>query len=333
MRILLTGGAGYVGSACLRWLLEHGHDAVAYDNLAEGNAQAVPPGRLVIGDVLDTPALAEALRKHGAEAVMHFAALAVVPESIREPARYWHVNVAGTRSVLEAMRIAAVDRVVFSSTAATYDFDAPMPLTEDSPQRPRSPYGTTKLAAEQMIRDFALAYGMGAAILRYFNASGADPDGWHGEDRRHETHLIPLILQAAVGNRPRVLIYGGDWPTRDGTCERDYVHTRDLAEAHRLAIEKVQPGSVLVYNVGTGTGTTVLEALRACQAVVGRTIPHETVGRRDGDPPVLIASPCRLEQELGWKPRYCHIEPIVETAWRWHQAFPRGYQSAVEVQP
>ena len=327
MRMVLTGGAGYVGSACLRWLLEHGHDAIAFDNMSEGNAPAAPEGRLVVGDVLDQDQLTATLKKHRAEAVLHFAALAIVPESVRDPASYWRVNVAGTHSVLEAMRAAGVGRLLFSSTAATYDFDASMPLTEESSQSPRSPYGTTKLAAERMIRDYADAYGIGAVILRYFNAAGADPSGEHGEDRRHETHLIPLILQAAVGRREKVLVYGGDWPTRDGTCVRDYVHTQDLAEAHRLAVESVDPGQVRTYNVGSGTGTTVLETLQACEAVVGRPISNEIVGRRPGDPPVLIASSQKLTGELGWRARFPQIEQIVETAWRWQQRFPRGYRS------
>lgn len=239
MKILLTGGAGYVGSACLRWLLSHGHDPIAYDNLCEGNAAAVPEAssRLIKGNIIETDRLTKVLRQCGIEAVMHFAALTSVPESIADPEAYYRVNVVGTKSVLDAMRTAGVCKILFSSTAATYGFDSEMPLREDSPQFPETPYGTTKLAAEWLIKDYARAYQLGYTLLRYFNASGADPDGDFGEDRRHESHLIPLILQVAAGRRSKVLIYGSDYPTRDGTCVRDYVHTADLAQAHHRAVE------------------------------------------------------------------------------------------------
>ena len=274
MKILLTGGAGYVGSACLRWLLGHGHDPIAYDNLSEGNAAAVPDAssRLIVGDIADTDRLAEVLRQHGIEAVMHFAALASVPDSIADPEATTGSTSVGTKSVLDAMRAAGVRKILFSSTAATYGFHAEMPLREDSPQTPETPYGTTKLAAEWLIKDYARAYGLGYTLLRYFNASGADPDGDFGEDRRHESHLIPLIFQVAVGRRPKVMIYGDDYPTRDGTCVRDYVHTADLAQAHQLAVEALEPGMGRAYNLGSGTGATVLEVLRACEEVVGRPI-------------------------------------------------------------
>ena len=256
MKILLTGGAGYVGSACLRWLLEHGHDPLAYDDLSEGNRAAVPgaSGRLIVGDIADTDALAGVLRSRGVEAVMHFAALASVPESVAQPELYYRINVGGTKSVLDAMRKAGVGRIVFSSTCATYGLHDEMPLREDTPQLPETPYGKTKLACEWLIQDYARAYGLGYAVLRYFNAAGADPGGDFGEDRRHEGHLIPLVLQVAVGRRPKVMIYGNDYPTRDGTCERDYIHTTDLAQAHQLAVEAIEPGEGRAYNVGTGAG-------------------------------------------------------------------------------
>jgi UDP-glucose 4-epimerase len=327
MRILLTGGAGYIGSACLRWLLARGHDPIAYDNLSEGNRAAVPEGRLVVGDIADVESLTSALRDHRAEGLMHFSALASVPNSIADPDSYYRVNVVGTKSVLDAMRRAEVPRIVFSSTAATYGFHAQMPLREDSPQAPESPYGTTKLAAERLIKDYSRAYGIGYAILRYFNACGADPDGLHGEDHKVETHLVPLTLQVAVGKRDKLLIYGDDWETRDGTCVRDFVHTEDLAQAHQLAIEALEPGQGLVYNLGSGVGTTVLEVLHACEAVVGRPIRHEIVGRRPGDPAVLIATPEKITAELGWSPRFSDIASITETAWRWHRDHPNGYAS------
>ena len=327
MKILLTGGAGYVGSACLRWLLAHGHDPIAYDDLSEGNRAAVPAAadRLVEGDIADTGRLAEVLTRHQVEAVMHFAALASVPESIKDPEAYYRVNVVGTKSVLDAMRVAGVRKILFSSTAATFGFHAEMPLTEASPQLPETPYGTTKLAAEWLIKDYARAYDLGYTHLRYFNAAGADPDGDFGEDRRHENHLIPLILLAAVGRRPEVLIYGEDYPTPDGTCVRDYIHTADLAQAHQRAVEALEPGMGRAYNLGSGTGVSVLEVLRACEEATGRPIPHRVVGRRPGDPAVLVASSEAIARELGWSPRHSDIREIVRTAWQWHGRHPEGY--------
>ena len=327
MKILLTGGAGYVGSACLRWLLKHGHDAVAYDNMTEGNERSVPSHRLVVGEINDRAHLTRVLKETRADAVMHFAALASVPESISTPDRYYDVNVVGTLNVLEAMRAADVKRIIFSSTAATYGFYNEMPLREDSLQAPETPYGTTKLAAEFMIHDYAQAFGMGYTLLRYFNASGADPDGQFGEDRRLEGHLIPLTLLVAVGRRERLLVYGGDYATRDGSCVRDYVHTDDLAQAHELTLQSLEPGVARAYNLGIGQGVTVLEVLRACERAVGRPIAHEVVARRPGDPGVLVASADKIAKELGWQPRYPDIDQIVATAWRWHSTHPHGFSS------
>jgi UDP-glucose 4-epimerase len=328
MKVLLTGGAGYVGSACLRWLLAHGHDPVAYDNLLEGNKRAVPEAekRLVVGDISNTALLTETLKNRQIEAVMHFAALASVPDSIADPEGYYRANVLGTKSVLDAMRTAGVSKILFSSTAATYGFFSEMPLREDSPQSPETPYGSTKLAAEWMIKEYARAYNMGYTILRYFNASGADLDGNYGEDRRHEAHLIPLIFAVAVGKRPKVMIYGSDWPTRDGSCVRDYVHTADLGQAHQLAMEALEPGIGLVYNLASGTGATVLEVLHACEKVIGKPIAREIAGRRPGDPAALIASPEKMIRERGWNPKFSEIDEIVRTAWEWHRKHPNGYQ-------
>lgn len=327
MKILLTGGAGYVGSACLRWLIDHGHDPIAYDSMLEGNRAAVPDAasRLIVGDIAETDRLATILRERQVDAVMHFAALASVPDSIVDPEAYYRINVSGTKSVLDAMRAAGVGRILFSSTAATYGFDNEMPLREDSAQIPETPYGTTKLVAEWLIKDYARAYGIGYTILRYFNASGADPDGAFGEDRRHEAHLIPLILQVAVGRRPVVKLYGTDYSTRDGTCVRDYVHTADLAQAHQLAVETLEPGMGRIYNLGSGTGATVLEVLRACEEIVGRPIAHELAPRRPGDPGVLIATPAKIMKELGWSPRFPEIRDVIKTAWDWHQSHPHGF--------
>lgn len=327
MKILLTGGAGYIGSACLRWLLRQGHDPIAYDNMSEGNVAAVPEAdrRLVVGDIGDRDLLARTMSDHGIEAVMHFAALASVPDSIKDPDNYYRVNVVGTKNILDAMRQSGVRRIVFSSTAATYAFTDEMPLREDSPQIPQTPYGTSKLATERMIQDYARAYDLGYAILRYFNASGADPDGQYGESRHVEGHLIPLTLLVAVGRRAALTIFGGDWSTRDGTCVRDYVHTEDLAQAHQLAIENIEPGVGRIYNLGSGQGTTILEVLHACEEVVGHPIAHQVVDRRPGDPGTLIASPDKIVRELGWNPQYPNIRDIVATAWRWHKSHPDGY--------
>ncbi len=326
MKILLTGGAGYIGSACLRWLLSHGHDPIAFDSMLEGNAAAVPEGRLVVGDILDYDKLLGTMQTHGVEAVMHFAALTSVPESIADPDNYWKTNVVGTKNVLDAMRGVGAKRIVFSSTAATYSFTTPMPLREDSAQLPETPYGTSKLAAERMIKDYARAYDLGYAILRYFNASGADPDGHHGESRHVEGHLIPLTLMVAVGRREQLKVYGGDWDTRDGSCVRDYVHTQDLAQAHQLAVENIGPGVGRVYNLGSGTGASVLEVLHACEKAVGRPIKHQIVDRRPGDPGTLIATPEKITRELGWTPLYPDIQSIVDTAWQWHKSHPDGYR-------
>ena len=325
MRLLLTGGAGYVGSACLRWLLQHGHDAIAYDNLCEGNAASVPKGRLIEGDILDTNRLTEALQSHKADAVLHFAAMASVPESIAAPELYWRVNVIGTKSVLDAMQKAGVKRIVFSSTAAVYGFHAEMPLRESVSKTPETPYGTTKLACEWIIAEYARAYNMGYTALRYFNASGADIDGLNGEARRVEAHLIPLVFQAALGQRPSIKVCGTDYPTRDGTCVRDYVHVLDLAQAHQRAVETLEPGMGRAYNIGSGTGTTVLEVIHACEEVLGRPVPHEMADRRPGDPAVLVASPDKLVTELGWAPNYSAIRTIADSAWRWHHSYPNGY--------
>jgi UDP-glucose 4-epimerase len=327
VRLLLVGGAGYVGSACLRWLLSRGHDAVAFDSLATGNRGAVPEGRLVVGDIADRTALAAAMKDCGSEAVMHFAAVASVPQSIDDPELYYRTNVQGSKNVLDAMRERRIQKLIFSSTAAVYGFHAEMPLREDSPQLPATPYGKTKLAAEWMIEDYCRAYGIGYALLRYFNACGADPDGEFGEDRADETHLIPLILYTALGRRGPLKIFGEDWPTDDGTCVRDYVHTDDLAHAHQLACESLEAGRGRIYNVGIGRGFSVRQVLAACESVVGRSIPHEVAGRRPGDPPVLIAGAERLKAELGWQPRFTSIDEIVESAWRWHERYPHGYAS------
>jgi UDP-glucose 4-epimerase len=325
MKIFVTGGAGYVGSACLRLLVAQGHDAVAFDNLSEGHRLAVPQGRLIEGDIRDTEALTRAMKDHGAEAVMHFAAATYVGESVTNPDYHYGNNIGGTLSLLRAMRESNVNRLLFSSTCATYGDNPKPPMNEQAEQIPCSPYARTKLAVEWMIRDFAHAYGLGFTILRYFNASGADRDGEFGENHEPETHLIPLLLQVALGQRDKLMLYGDDYPTPDGTCIRDYVHTDDLASAHLLAIMATTPKTAEVFNIGTGQGQSVREVHAACEAVTGRKIPLEVTARRPGDAPALVADPTKLKSKLGWKPQFEDIRKTVETAWSWHQRYPKGY--------
>lgn len=325
MRILITGGAGYVGSACLRHVAGQGHEVMAYDNLSMGHRSAVGGHPLTVGDISHTDQLAATLKDFRADAVMHFAASTYVGESAENPELYYRNNVAGTLSLLNAMRAADVGRLLFSSTCATYGMAESETMTEATPLAPFSPYARTKLAVEWMIRDFAEAYGMGFTLLRYFNASGGDADGHHGEDHRPESHLIPLVLQVALGQRDHIAVFGTDYPTPDGTCIRDYVHTRDLASAHLLAIEATAEGTAEVFNIGTGRGQSVMEIIEACEKVTGREIKREIVARRPGDPPRLVADPVKLKTQLGWKPVYEKIEDIIATAWAWHQAHPEGY--------
>lgn len=325
MKVLVTGGAGYVGSACLRYLRSEGHEALAYDNLVEGHRSAVGGAELVVGDIADTTLLTRVLRDFGAEAVMHFAAATNVGESVGNPEYHYRNNVGGTLSLLNAMREAGVDRMLFSSTCATYGNSPKVPMSETTPQDPCSPYARTKLAVEWMIRDFADAYGIGFTLLRYFNAAGASADGSFGEYHSPETHLIPIVLSALLGQRELVKVFGTDYPTPDGTCIRDYIHIEDLASAHLLAISKTTPKTQEVFNVGTGHGQSVLQIIKACETVTGRRVPTENAQRRPGDPPALVADPVKLRTVLGWQPRYTSIEDVVATAWRWHEKNPDGY--------
>jgi len=327
MRIFVTGGAGFVGSACLRHLLANGYEAVAFDNLAQGHREAVPADRLIVGDIADTAALVRAMQDFKADAVMHFAAATYVGESVTNPEYHYRNNIGGTLSLLGAMREVGVKRMLFSSTCATYGMNPKVPMGEDSVQEPFSPYARTKLAVEWMIRDFAHAYGMGFTLLRYFNASGADADGRHGEDHRPENHLIPLVLDVALGKRTHIDVFGTDYPTPDGTCLRDYVHTADLAQAHRLAIAATTDKTAEVFNIGTGVGQSVMEIISACEAVTGKKIAYKVCPRRPGDPPALVASPTKLMQQLSWKPQYTNIKDTIATAWEWHKSHPNGYTS------
>jgi UDP-glucose-4-epimerase GalE len=325
MRILVTGGAGYIGSHAVRLFLARGHDVRVYDNLSMGHRAAVPAERLLVGDLAEKDRLDQALVEHRVEAVVHFAAFAYVGESVGAPAKYYQNNLVNTLNLLEALRRHGVNRFVFSSTCATYGVPEKVPITEDQPQRPINPYGSGKLAVEFALADYAAAYGWGVAMLRYFNAAGASPDGGIGEDHDPETHLIPLVLQAALGRRPAVEVFGTDYPTPDGTCIRDYIHVDDLAEAHLLALEKLTPGRPLRYNLGTGRGYSVREVIRVAEAVTGRPVPVREGPRRPGDPPALVASAEKAARELGWRARYTDLRAVVQTAWDWHRTHPKGY--------
>lgn len=326
MHILVTGGAGYIGSHAVRLFLERGHDVWIYDNLSCGHRSAVPADRLIVGDLNETHRIDQVMMERRIDAVVHFAAFTYVGESVQQPAKYYQNNLVNTLNLMECMRRHKVERFIFSSTAATYGVPEKMPITEDTPQAPINPYGASKLAVERALADYAHAYRLGFAALRYFNASGAHPDGTIGEDHAPETHLIPLIILAALGKRPQIEIFGSDYPTPDGTCVRDYIHVNDLAEAHLRALEKLQPGQQMHYNLGIGHGYSVREVIAAVEAVTGKKVPIKEGPRRAGDPPVLVASSDKIQTELGWQPHYTDIQAIVETAWNWHKAHPKGYK-------
>jgi UDP-arabinose 4-epimerase len=300
---------------------------VVFDNLSHGHRWAVRYGPLEIGDILNTQRLVEAIRRHRPIAAMHFASCIAVGESVADPAKYYRNNVAGTLSLLDAMREARLHKLVFSSSAAVYGNPLRLPLGEDHPQAPVSPYGATKHMCERMIDDFAAAHDFSAVSLRYFNAAGADPDGELGEEHEPETHLIPLVLEVAAGLRAAVEIYGDGYPTHDGPCVRDYVHVADLAAAHVLALHKLETGTgSLAYNLGTGSGNTVMEVVRAVRRVTGREVPVRVVPRRAGDPAVLLADGTRARSELGWSPQYTDLDDIVRHAWRWYRGVRRGFE-------
>jgi UDP-glucose 4-epimerase len=326
MNILVTGGAGYVGSHAARLLAAAGHEVWIYDNLSLGHRAAVADGRLVEGELGNGELIEQVLRDNSIDAVMHFAALTQVAESVADPARYYRNNVLGAISLLEAMRCANVRRFVFSSTTATYGVPETIPITEKEPQQPINPYGYTKLVIENVLADYASAYGFAYAALRYFNAAGAHPDGDLGEDHDPETHLIPILLQIALGQRDQITIFGNDYPTADGTCVRDYVHVDDLAQAHLLALDHLREGQGLKLNLGTGRGNSVLEVVEACRRVTGCQIPVVEGDRREGDPPILVADASLAGELLGWTPHYNEIQQIIETAWNWHRSHPQGYQ-------
>ncbi len=327
MNVLVVGGAGYIGSHTVRLLRELGHHVFVYDNLSRGHEQSIPKEILIRGELADQALLKQVLHDKEIEAVMHFAAFALVGESMQHPAMYYRNNVVATLELLEAMRAVGVWRFVFSSTTATYGQPEVIPITEETIQQPINPYGFSKLVIERALADYAMAYGFGVASLRYFNAAGAHPDGTIGEDHDPETHLIPLVLRVALGQAETINILGNDYPTPDGTCIRDYIHVQDLATAHVAALEKIQPGSNLQVNLGTGKGTSVLEIIEACREVTGHPIPAKVAPRRPGDPARLVADARKAKAVLGWSAAYTNISEIIETAWNWHSKHPHGYVS------
>lgn len=328
MKLLVTGGAGYVGSVCAAVLIERGHGVTIIDNLTTGNREALhPQARFVEGDVADKAD--EVLSEGGFDGVVHFAARSLVGESMDVPEEYWQDNVVTTLSLLEAMRRHDVGNLVFSSTAATYGEPEQVPITEDMPTAPTNTYGATKLSIDYIITSYAAAHDLAATSLRYFNVAGAY--GSIGENREVETHLIPLVLQVALGHRDKIFIFGEDWPTPDGTCVRDYIHIRDLADAHVLALESNQPGTHRIYNLGSGDGYSVRQVIEACRRVTGHPIPAEVAPRRAGDPATLIASSDKIKAELGWNPTRTDLDTIVTDAWNFTSALGDRAHSAKRV--
>ncbi len=319
-KVLVTGGAGYVGAHACKALARAGFTPVVFDNLSTGWAEAVKWGPLVRGDLMDRAAIDAALAEHRPVAVMHFAALSLVGESMRDPGRYWRVNIGGALNLLEGCAAAGVRNFVFSSTCATYGDQDGVLLTEETPQRPINAYGGSKLAIEGMLRDFGAAFGIAHVIFRYFNVAGADPEGEIGEQHRPETHLIPLMLDAVAGRRPALSVFGTDYPTPDGTCVRDYVHVADLAEAHVLGLRYLMQGRGNgVFCLGTGRGFSVREVIEASRAVTNREVPVLIAGRRPGDAAALVSSSSRAVQELGWEPRHSTLRQMIGDAWAWAQ--------------
>lgn len=324
MTLLVTGGAGYIGSVVVERALARGHRIIVLDNLQEGHAAAVPPEcQLVQADYGDRDALDRVFREEAIDAVVHFAAETTVATSVSDPAIYFKNNTVNGLALLEAMRQFGVNRLVFSSTAATYGEPVTTPITEEHPQQPINAYGESKLMFERCIAWYHRAYGLKSASFRYFNAAGATEA--RGEAHRHESHLIPLVLEVAAGDRASVDIYGSDYPTRDGTCVRDFVHVSDIADAHLLALDAVDRLGLDWFNIGTGTGHTVAEVITAVERVTGRPVQARRCDRRPGDPATLVASSDRIRQVLGWKPRYTELDEIIATAWQWRQTHPGGY--------
>ncbi len=325
--ILVTGGAGYIGSHTVKLLLENGYDVVTYDSMELGHPGAVVGGAVVRGDLMDGQRVGETFEEFPIRAVIHFAAYASVGDSVANPAKYFGNNLCGGLNLLQAMLDHDVKRLIFSSSAATYGEPTHVPIEETHPQNPTNPYGESKLIFEKILRWYDAAYGLRSVSLRYFNAAGADPEGQIGEDHDPEEHLIPVVLQTALGLRESVKVFGTDWHTPDGTCVRDYIHVTDLADAHILALKALENGAgSTAYNLGNGDGYSVKQVIEAAEQVVAARIPWESAPRRPGDPARLVASSEKLKKELGWRPRFPELATIIETAWRWHSAHPRGYE-------
>lgn len=327
MAVLVTGGAGYIGSHTVAALLERGEEIVVIDNLQQGHREALLGGKLYEGDIRDAAVLDRLFTENEIDAVIHFAANSLVGESMSNPGKYYHNNVYGTLVLLEAMERHGVKRIVFSSTAATYGEPEQVPIHEADRTVPTNAYGETKLAMEKMMRWFDTAHGVKYISLRYFNAAGAHEGGRIGEDHSPESHLIPIVLQVALGQRPHISIFGEDYETADGTCIRDYIHVSDLADAHVLAVDRLrQGGESAVYNLGNGQGFSVKEVVELARQVTGEPIPAVIEPRRAGDPAVLIASSAKAREELGWQPQRDQLREIIASAWKWHQAHPHGYR-------
>ncbi|MFF2886588.1 UDP-glucose 4-epimerase GalE [Paenibacillus sp. NPDC057967] len=327
MAVLVTGGAGYIGSHTVAALLERGEDIVVLDNLQQGHKAALLGGKLYVGDLRDAEVLDRVFTENEIDAVIHFAANSLVGESMKQPGKYYHNNVYGTLCLLEKMNEHGVKKIVFSSTAATYGEPEQVPIDEYDRTLPTNAYGETKLAMEKMMKWFDTAHEIKYISLRYFNAAGAHDSGKIGEDHRPETHLVPIVLEAALGKRPHISVFGDDYDTTDGTCIRDYIHVSDLADAHVLAVDRLRTGAdSSVYNLGNGQGFSVKEVIEIARTVTGKEIPAVIEPRRAGDPAVLVASSQRARTELGWKPSRSELKHIITSAWNWHVSRPNGYE-------
>ena len=326
MRVLVCGGAGYIGSNMTAMLGAEGHEPIVFDNLSKGHKAAVGQAQFIKGDLGDFELLVGTLKQKKIDAVMHFAAFIEVGESVQEPLKYYHNNVCNTQSLLSAMEAVGVEKFIFSSSAAVYGAPEKVPVTEDSPKKPVNPYGETKLAIEKMCHYQSEAGKLRYAALRYFNACGAGNDCRLGEDHRPESHLIPRTIKAAMGKRSDVKIYGTDYPTADGTCIRDYIHIEDLCRAHLLALNKLEEATELIYNLGNGKGYSVREVIEAVRKVSGRDFKVTETERRPGDAPILTSDATKAIDRLGWKPKFDKLEDIVATAWQWHSKHPEGYE-------